>query len=42
MKKKPPNITFKKPPDKYRCIKVPFSKIIKDNDTETKIFDCVI
>jgi hypothetical protein len=27
----------KKPPDKYNCIKVPFNKIIRDNDT--KIFN---
>ena len=32
----------KKPPDKYNCIKVPFDKIIKDNDTKDKIFDCVV
>ena len=35
-------ITFKKPPDKYNCIKVSFDKIIKDNNTKNKIFDCVI
>ena len=32
----------KKPPDKYNCIKVPFNKIIRDNDTKDKIFDCVV
>ena len=35
-------IAFKKPPDKYNCIKVSFDKIIKDNNTKNKIFDCVI
>ena len=27
---------------KYYCIKVPFDKIIRDNDTKDKIFDCVV
>ena len=33
---------MKKPPDKYRCIKVPFNKIIKNNETKYEIFDYVI
>ena len=27
---------------KYKCIKVPFNKISRDNDTKDKIFDCVV
>ena len=44
-KKKKGKISFKKPPDKYNCIKVPFSKIIIDDELQTnknKIMDCVI
>ncbi len=41
-KKKKYEITYKKPPDKYRCIKLPFNKIIKDKDIIEKVFDCVI
>jgi len=35
----------KKPPDKYNCIKVPFSKIIIDDEEQSKkkkILDCVV
>ena len=42
VKKKKCKITFKKPPDKYNCIKIPFSKIIKNDGTKQKIFDCVV
>ena len=31
----------KKLHDKYNCIKVPFDKIIRDNDTKDKIFDFI-
>ena len=41
-KKKKHKITFKKPPDKYNCIKVPFSKIIIDETKKNKIFNCVV
>ena len=44
-KKKKHKITFKKPPDKYNCIKVPFRNIIIDDDKQTnknKIMDCII
>ena len=44
-KKKKGKISFKKQPDKYNCIKVPFSKIIIDDELQTnknKIMDCVI
>ena len=42
VKKKIPEITFKKPPDKYKCIKVPLSKIIIDETKIDRIFDCVV
>lgn len=42
VKKKKYKIKFKKPPDKYNCIKVPFSKIIIDETKKNKIFDCVV
>ena len=44
-KKKKHKIIFKKPPDKYNCIKVPFRNIIIDDDKQTnknKIMDCII
>ena len=44
-KKKKHKITFKKPPDKYNCIKVSFRNIIIDDDKQTnknKIMDCII
>ena len=41
-KKKKHKTTFKKPPDKYNCIKVPFSKIIIDETKKNKIFDCIV
>ena len=41
-KKKKHKTTFKKPPDKYNCIKVPFSKIIIDETKKNKIFNCVV
>ena len=28
------NITYKKPPDKYKCIKVPFNKVFLNNDNQ--------
>jgi len=33
---------MKKPPDKYKCIKVPFSSITQDSTIKSKLFDCVI
>lgn len=41
-KKKKHKITFKKPPDKYNCIKVPFRNIIIDKTNKNKIMDCII
>lgn len=41
-KKKKLNITNKKPPDKYKCLKLPFHKIIRDNDATKQIFDCIV
>lgn len=40
MRKK--NYTDKKPPDEYKCIKVPLKSIIKNNEHIENIFDCVI
>ena len=37
--------TSKKPPDKYNCIKIPFSKILIDDDkhsNKNKIFNCIV
>jgi hypothetical protein len=33
---------MKKPPDPYKCIKVPLHKIIRDTDHIDTIFDCVV
>ena len=41
-KKKKRKITSIKPPDKYRCIKIPLKKIIKKKKYKKKIFDCVV
>tara|TARA_B100001013_G_scaffold105337_1_gene60050 strand:- start:4428 stop:6437 length:2010 start_codon:yes stop_codon:yes gene_type:complete len=42
VKKKKHKITFKKPPDKYNCIKLPFRNIIIDETNKNKIMDCII
>ena len=34
--------TLKKPPDKYKCIKVHFSSLLKDNIDYSIIFDSII
>ena len=36
IKKKKHKITFKKPPDKYNCIKLPFRNIIIDETNKNK------
>lgn len=41
-KKKCKIYTDKKPPDEYRCIKLPLKNIINDKDKIDDIFDCVI
>ncbi len=33
---------MKKPPDKYKCIKVPFTSITQDRTIKFKLFDCII
>ena len=34
--------TLKKPPDKYKCIKVHFSSLLKDNVDYSIIFDSIV
>ena len=36
------NITYKKPPDKYKCIKVPFNKVFLNNGNQKKLFDVIV
>ncbi len=42
MVKKKKNYTDRKPPDEYRCVKLPIRSIIKDDNHIDKIFDCVV
>jgi hypothetical protein len=41
-KKKGKNYTDQKPPEEYRCIKVPLKSIVKEETTIDYLFDCVV